>query len=154
MSDEHQFFVRIDGPMPDYRTVISFLWSDLHNVDSDGDSHNPASREWTELYLRDRENEEDVVEIVPVESESGILRIVSPYRAMSLGVAYFLVHWASGKILDAETKAHLNEKAVIDELEVSFDLLKRIERAEQSIWNQSTLEEPYPNLKKKNLPRS
>jgi hypothetical protein len=35
----------------------------------------------------------------------------------------------------------------MDELEETFDLLTRIERAERSIWNQSTLEKPYPNQK-------
>jgi hypothetical protein len=66
---------------------------------------------------------------------------------MALGVAYFLVHWSSGDILDVESGEPLNQKLVMDELEETFDLLTRIERAERSIWNQSTLEKPYPNQK-------
>jgi hypothetical protein len=147
MSTEHQFLVRLDGLRPDFRTVISFLWSDLHNVDSDGDSYNPASREWTELYLRNREKEEEVVEVLPEEEEPLVLRVVSPFRTIALGVSYFLVHWSSGDILDVDSKKPINQKLVMDELEATFHLTSRIERAERSIWNQSTLEQPYPNLK-------
>ena len=147
MNTEQKFLVRLDGPRPDFRTVISFLWSDFHNVDSDGDSHNPASREWTSLYLQNRENREEVVEVDKDGDAPLVLRIVSPVRTMALGVAYFLVHWSSGEILDAESGETLNQKFVMDELEVTFDLLTRIERAERSVWNQSTLTNPYPNQK-------
>ena len=147
MNTEHKFLARLDGPRPDFRTVISFLWSDFHNVDSEGDSHNPASREWTSLYLQNRENGEEVVEVGRNGDEPLVLCIVSPLRSMALGVAYLLVHWSSGEILDAESGETLDQKHVMDELEVSFDLLTRIERAERSIWNQSTLTNPYPNQK-------
>jgi hypothetical protein len=146
--DEYHYFVQVDGPMPDFRTIITFLWSDFHNVDSDGNSHNPASRDWSELYLQNREKENEVIEIFSEEEEPKILRVVSSDRLLALGVAYFLVHWSSGEILDAETKSPVNQQPVMDELELSFDLLTRVERAEKSIWNRSTLEEPYPNLEK------
>jgi hypothetical protein len=147
MNTEHQFLVRLDGLRPDFRTVIAFLWSDLHNVDSDGDSHHPASREWTELYLQNREKEEEVVKVLPKEEDPLVLRVISPFRPIALGVSYFLVHWCSGQILDADSRRALEQKRVMEELEATFDLPIRIARAEQSIWNQSTLEKPYPNLK-------
>ena len=147
MSGESEFLVRITGPRPDFRTVISFLWSDFHEVDSDGDSYNPASRTWTDLYLENRENEHETVDVTKEEEEPLVLRVTSPSRSIALGVAYFLVHWASGEILDAESRMPIKEKVVTDELESTFDLLTRVERAEQSIWNHSTLEKPYPNLK-------
>lgn len=146
MSIDHEFFVRLEGPRPDYRTLISFLWSDFHNVDSDGDSFNPASREWTCLYLQNREKEEEFVEIAKV-GEPVFLHVVSPFRSIALGIAYFLVHWSSGEIFEANSDEPLDQKLVIDELEATFDLLTRIERAEHSIWNHSTLDNPYPNLK-------
>lgn len=148
MNDEHEFLVRLEGPRPDFRTVISFLWSDFHNVDSEGNSHNPASREWTDLYLQNRENEDEIVDVMEMEKAPLILRIASPIRLIALGVAYFLVHWSSGDILDPKTKRSINQQIVMDDLESNFDLLVRIERAERSIWNSSTLDNPYPNLKK------
>ena len=147
MNTEHEFLVRLEGPRPDFRTVISFLWSDFHNVDSEGDSHNPASREWTSLYLLNRDNGDEVVEVDKNRDEPLVLRIASPLRSMALGVAYFLVHWSSGDILDVDSGEPLNQKFVMDELEETFDLLTRIERAGRSIWNQSTLTKPYPNQK-------
>ena len=42
-----RFFVQPEGPRPDFRLVITFLGGDSHNVDTDGNSHNPASRDWT-----------------------------------------------------------------------------------------------------------
>ena len=147
MKTEHKFLARLDGPRPDFRTVISFLWSDFHNVDSDGDSDNPASRVWTYLYLQNRVNGEEVVEVSKNGEVPLVLCIVSPLRSMALGVAYFLAHWSSGEILDPESGEALNKKFVLDELDATFDLLNRIERAERSVWNQSTLINPYPHQK-------
>ena len=148
MNKEYQFLVRLDGPRPDFRTIIAFLWSDFQNVDSEGNSNNPASRTWTDLHLQNRENSEEIVDITKESTTPLILRISSPFKTMALGVAYFLVHWASGDIYECESKTSINQKLVIDELESTFDLLTRMDRAEKSIWNKSTIEDPYPNLAK------
>ena len=70
-----RFHVRPAGPRPDFRVVIAFLWTEMHNVDSDGNSDNPASREWTELYLMNREKTSEVVDVSPVETSPLVLAV-------------------------------------------------------------------------------
>jgi hypothetical protein len=41
--------VRVAGPRPDFRLVLAFVWGDAE-TDTEGNSRNAASREWTELW--------------------------------------------------------------------------------------------------------
>lgn len=63
--------------------MISFLWGDGHDVDSEGNASTPASRDWTELYLRSHEREEEVVGVLPVE-DTGLLVVESPIEALGV----------------------------------------------------------------------
>ena len=38
-----QFYVNAEHDRPDFRPVITYLWHDILNVDTDGDSFDPAS---------------------------------------------------------------------------------------------------------------
>ena len=40
---------------PDFRVFIDLLFGPDREVDSDGDAHEVYSRQWRDLYLRDRE---------------------------------------------------------------------------------------------------
>ncbi len=57
------FYVMPLNDRPDYRLVLTFIWSDQRNCDTAGNSSNPASHEWTELYCRNRENEPEVFDV-------------------------------------------------------------------------------------------
>ena len=73
-----RIFIRPKGPRPDFRLVITFLWSDMRNVDSDGDSDNPASTTWTWLYVKDRVCPTSTVETSAVSTDPLVLVAVTP----------------------------------------------------------------------------
>ena len=141
-----RLFVRPAGPRPDFRLVITFLWSEMHNVDSEGNSHNPASREWTWLYLRDRADPEDVVEVHPVDLDPLVLAIDSEKAALAARVAFFLAREAHGDVA-SEPGAFASANSLLPHLGVDFDLAEALRRADASVWRSATEENPYPNLK-------
>ncbi|MCA9217630.1 MAG: hypothetical protein KDB27_31390 [Planctomycetales bacterium] len=48
VRDRHDFYPQdfdyAERQRPDFRLVITFLWHDLFDVDTEGNSHNPASQ--------------------------------------------------------------------------------------------------------------
>jgi hypothetical protein len=82
------FFVKPTSVRPDFRLVLTFLWGDRRNCDTDGNSHNPASREWTELYCRNRETPSEVFDVSPRNQEPLLLQIKSPHEWLAARVAY------------------------------------------------------------------
>lgn len=144
---EYRFLIKPEGPMPDFRTVAAFLWSDFHDFDSDGNSYNPASREWTQLRLTNRSGDKEEVMVLEENLAERVLSVSSSVREVALGVAYFIIHWSGGSIYSSTDQKEISLKEVMNDLCHSFDLLDKMESGENSIWNSSTLEEPYPNLK-------
>ena len=69
-----QYFVRAERERPDFRLVITYLWHDLYNVDTDGDSYNPASRTCTRLFVRNLQDESQVVYVNPQTNSPCVLR--------------------------------------------------------------------------------
>ena len=139
-------YVRTSGLRPDFRLVIAFLWSDLHNCDTDGDSHNPASREWTELYCKNRENPAEVFDVAPVAEQPLILEVTSADPALAARVAYFLAIEADGTWADCQSGPFRDARELEDVLSEGFDLAAALERAARSVWRKATLDAPYPNL--------
>jgi hypothetical protein len=125
--------------------VITLLWSEMHNVDSDGDSHNPASREWTWLYLKDRAHPQDIVEIHPVELEPLLLAVDSEQPTLAARVAFFLAREANGEVA-IEPGAFSSPDSLLPHLGVDFDHAEACRRADRSVWRSATEENPYPNL--------
>ena len=139
------FRVKPAGPRPDYRLVATFLWSDMHNVDSDGDSYNPASTEWTELYLANREVLSEVVDVHPLQANPLILAVESESEPLAARVAYFLARETNGEVGDREGP-YLPYDRLRPLLGADFDLSAALGRADGSVWRKATLENPYPNL--------
>src|SRR6476620_4718467 len=97
------FYVRPAGDRPDYRVVISFLWSDEQNVDTDGDSYNPASRTWTYLFIRNREPEDETIEIGSIEDDPLVLEIESELECLAARVAWFLATETGGDVAESRS---------------------------------------------------
>lgn len=64
--------MELDGEMPPYYKIADFLWGSEANIDSDGDSRNPDSTNWTELTLILRNDEAQRIDIDPIEGEPGL----------------------------------------------------------------------------------
>lgn len=138
-------FLQPRGPRPDFRLVISFLWGDLHNVNTDGNSDNPASRDWTELYCRNRENEAETFDIGPTAESPLTLEVASDLPELAERVAYFLAV-ETNAVIAFEPSGPWHEPTILRKSMGSFDLPAAELRAHKSVWREATLDDPYPNL--------
>ena len=144
MKEAH-LFVRPRSKRPDFRVAISFLWSDKANCDSDGDSHNPASRDWTELDLCNRGNESERIGIERISDNPLTLKITSSTPDFCPAVAYFLVRETNGEWSASEMGPFRREdQELVDMIGKAFDLESALERAAMSIWRKSNIGKPVP----------
>ncbi len=137
------FFVQPKTSRPDFRLVISFLWDDLHDVDTEGDSDNPASRSWTELYCLNRDLPEEAFDVKPVAGDPLTLSIQSEIPDLAARVAYFLAS-ETGSMVASSISGPWYDPGWLGDKVGSFDLAKARERASRSRWRRSTLANPYP----------
>ncbi|RKH53464.1 hypothetical protein D7V93_26795 [Corallococcus llansteffanensis] len=141
------WFVKPLHERPDFRLVIAFLWGDLHNIDSDGDSDNPASRSWTWLYLRSRERAGERVDLDMEEGTEACMRIRSEEPWLAAAVACFLAMEGKAQVRRGDDTEWGDAPSRVDAVG-AFDFHAAIERARVSVWRESTLEDPYPNLRR------
>lgn len=140
-----RFFVRPQGLRPDFRLVVTFLWGDFHNVDTEGNSYNPASREWTWLYCQNRECEQEIFEIEPCSEQPLILQVHSELSELAARVTWFLAKETQSSVAPEPT-GPWHELIWLGDKVGAFDLCEGERRASLSVWRRSTLADPYPNL--------
>lgn len=140
------FYIQPALPRPDFRLVISFLWGDFQNVDTDGNSDNPASRDWTELYCQNRENKVETFNVSPVRDKPLVLGIESEAPFLAARVAYFLASETASGVSASPNGPFENVEALRMILGPDFDWRSAERRAAVSCWRCSTRESPYPNL--------
>jgi hypothetical protein len=136
-------FIQPSTPRPDFRLVITFLWDDLHNVDTEGDAQNPASKEWTELYCKDRECEQQAFAVEAVSDEPLTLRIRSEMSEMAARVAFFLATETRSLVAESDAGPWHSPEWLIDQVG-GFDLAEAKERVVRSRWQKATPDNPYP----------
>ena len=143
----YRFYIRPNSLLPDFRVVKAFLWSDAQNVDSDGDSYNPASREWTYLFLCNRDNAAEMVMVDKVASETVLVfEIKSSCEYMAARCTCFLAVQTYSDVAETLAGSAFRPNALIEKMGAEFDPDSAMRRAEQSPFSHSTLENPYPNL--------
>ena len=147
MSSMPQYFVKAERERPDFRLVIAYLWHDLFNVDTEGDSHNPASRTWTQLYICNRQDDSEVVDVTPANETPLVLRIESQKRYLAARTAYFLADYMSAPVAESEGGPYLEPESIQDAIGRDFDVAKAKRRVQSSPFVRSTLDDPYPNLR-------
>lgn len=152
MSQEiHYFYIQPNGPRPDFRLLKAFLWHEGQNVDSDGDSHNPASRDWTYLFLCNRDDESEYVMIDKVFTE-GVphnpltLEVKSKCDYLAARCAYFLAVSTQSDVSEGKSQATFSPTALIERMGTEFNVAAAMQRVEDSPFSRSTMENPYPNL--------
>lgn len=62
MTDEYQFcfYLLSPGPRPPFAEVVDHVYGADSNVDTEGDSYDRDTTEWTELYMQLRPPPEDL----------------------------------------------------------------------------------------------
>jgi hypothetical protein len=133
--------VKVVKDRPDFRCFIDLLYGSGRNVDTDGDCNVVHDRLWTWLYISDRESNDPRVEIVASESDPEDFSVISDSPELEELVALYLFLTSgesirsSGRLLGISDVEHLQGKYA-----------KQVQRADKSIWHQSSDERPYPNL--------
>ena len=130
-----RFYITAPKPRPDFRLVIAFLWHDGQSVDTEGDCEHPASHDWTELYVANREEPaEPSVSVSAHEQSPLVLAVESESEHMAARVAYFLA-------VSVGSSPDMFLPRVGD-----FDVEAALQRAADSPFSRATREHPYPNL--------
>ena len=142
---EYKTRISANSDRPDFRLFSTFLWGENHNVDSEGNSYNPASRTWTALYMSSRELEDQAFEIEEIRDNPSTLEVISSNKLLALRAAFFLCKETNGKVIWDDGELY-DPDFLSGKLGADFDLHEAIRRANASIWRKSTLENPYPNL--------
>jgi hypothetical protein len=137
------FFIQPQTPRPDFRLVITFLWNDSQDVDTDGNAHNPASREWTELYCLNRDRPQETFDVEPVSNEPLTLRIASRNCELAARVAYYLAIETKSLVSSSQIGPWYPPECLTKQLG-TFDLHEATNRVAKSRWRETTLDHPYP----------
>ena len=140
-----QFYVNAERDRPDFRLVVTYLWHDLYNVNTDGNSPNPASRDWTELFIQNRQDETETVDIVAAMEDPLILLIESQTDHLAARTAYFLAEFMSTGISDAQDGPFREPATIQHAIGTGFDVTEAMARVQSSPFMNSTLDNPYPN---------
>ena len=144
MRTEKIIFIEISNERPDFRLVATWLWNGPHDIDSDGNSDNPASRQWTELYLCSRQNSDEMIDISPVSENPLILRVNGSTSEMVSRAAYFLAVETNGQLFTDEA---LSNSIGLEDLKLqvgNFDIENAMKRTRESRWRKSSIDKPYP----------
>jgi hypothetical protein len=75
-----------------------------------------------------------------------IFEVISPNESIANRVALFLAKETDGQILRSDNSSQPYD-ALTNKLGNDFNLAEALTRADQSVWRESTLENPYPNIK-------
>lgn len=146
MSENPKFYLKITNLRPDYRVMISLLWGDFEEVDTDGEGVNPAERDWTDLSVIRRSDDAQRIDIISVHREPLVLEISSPHPAIPPVIAYFLVHETGASWSTTPNGPYIRDVKLLEKrANHNFNLKAGMERAQSSIWRMSSLDNPYPN---------
>jgi len=135
------YIVTVTKPRPDFRVFIDLLFGFGRNVDSDGGAHEVCSREWRDLYIRDRESDEPKVELYSEDVTPLKFEIKSESKRLEELSALYLYVYCGSQI---EKDGLSLDEAALDTLLTKY--ANELKRAEDSIWHQSNEDNPFPNL--------
>ncbi len=91
-----QYFVKAERERPDFRLVITYLWHDLYNVDTDGGFIQSSQSHVDSSFRRNRQDESEIVYVNPATNSAMVLRVESEKEHLAARTAYFLAEYMSG----------------------------------------------------------
>jgi len=131
---------------PDFRLLMTWLWSDSENIESDGNYRNPPSKEWTGPYIRHRRDNNFYFESNPVADDPLVLEIKSTNKLMLNKVGYFMQERTDGELSESFDCKRSLSKNFIRELIQSFSVDDANDRVASSRYIHTTKDDPYPKL--------
>jgi hypothetical protein len=137
-------YVSAPQERPDFRLVQTFLWSDEQDVNSDGNAHNPASHDWTELYMTNRDDDTESFDVSPIQREPLILAVESRSDKLAARVAYFLALRTGGQISFFSHGSFQEPTVLLPLLGHDFTVTAALNRVARSRYAPATIEDPYP----------
>lgn len=146
MNEKFSLKVTVNSERPDFRVFGTYFFGDdFYSFDSEGNSFPVSSREWTELYMKSRQNKDLWFDIGWINKENtSILEVTSDKIENVNIIAYFLAKETNGEIFDDTDKPISLE--VLKNKMGNFDLKANLLLAEESIWRKSSEINQYPNL--------
>lgn len=133
--------VIVNHDRPDFRVFADLLFGYERNVDSEGDAFPVFSREWRELYLKDRESEEPPIEIHAKEADPLRFEIESKSKRLEELTSIYMYKYCGESIIIDGLKIPQDE---VSNLSAKYS--KELKLANNSIWHQSNENNPYPNI--------
>jgi hypothetical protein len=100
------------------------------------------------MYLHDNGGHtiaNEGVEVQPVQDEPLVLEIRSPSREIAVRTAYLLAWFTRGEVMQAGSNEWESPEVLIPQMGSDFDLDVALERFWNSPFQNSSLENPYPN---------
>jgi hypothetical protein len=134
--------VHVTGERPDFRVFIDLLYGQIHNVDTEGNSNPVNSRNWTDLYIKDREGSDPAVEIIVSLDNLNLFEIDSKDSKLEEIVSIYLFEYCGCSILYNNIVLSAQE---IKNLKIKYSAA--LDRARFSVWHNSSDENPYPNFR-------
>ena len=139
-----QYFLTNIGTRPDFRLVVEFIWGEGHNCKTDGNARHPASREWTDLWIRSREVDASVVEVEPVSEDPLVLVVSSESPDLAARMALFLQEECGCLVQSDSENGPLVPASELASATGVFNVAKAWEASKASRWRRATEEDPYP----------
>jgi hypothetical protein len=122
------------------------VWGGDANVNTHGNSYNPASREWTELRARNRARPDEEFDVLAVATEPLVLEVKSKHEWLAAVVAYLLIETTDGGISEQPTGPFVSAATLLPRAG-DFDIQAAWNRYHESPFQRATLDDPYPNLR-------
>lgn len=134
--------VTVCKPRPDHRVFGDLLFGPGRNLDSDGDADPVWSRNWRDLYLKDRESARAKVEIYAPDDRPTVFEIISEDIELAELAALYLYLYCGQMIERDGISVGQNE---LSTLKVKYT--EQLARAEKAVWHKSSEQNPFPNLR-------
>ena len=132
--------VKINAARPDYRVFIDLLYGNERDVDTDGNSIPVNSRNWTCLYIKDRDGGDPCLNIFACDSDETRFEVTSDAPQLEELAALYLYLYCGSVI------TYIDKNLIFEDIQKLKDLYaSQLRRAENSIWHKSTNVAPYPN---------
>ena len=95
----YMFLLSSPGPRPPYYEVAHHLWGADCNFDSDGDSYDRETTQWTELTVALRPDLIERVDVDPIDKDGPlVLKIESMHEELARRAAEFLRDRSGGTL--------------------------------------------------------